>query len=68
MLYPLLKRQNSIVTLGYVAARVVESTMIAVGILSLLSVVTLRQDFAGTAGADAAGLVPIRSDLVAVHD
>ena len=68
VLYPLLKRQNHIVALGYVTARVMEGAMIAVGILSLLSVVTLRQDFAGTAGADAATLVPIGSALVAVHD
>jgi len=68
VLYPLLKRQNHIVALGYVTARVVESTIIAVGIISLLSVVTLRQDFAGTAGTDAASLVPIGSALVAVHD
>ena len=68
VLYPLLKRQNSIVAVGYVAARVVESTIIAVGILSLLSVVTLRQDFAGAAGADAASLVPVGRALVAVHD
>src|SRR5688500_13736238 len=45
-----------------------EGAMIAVGILSLLSVVTLRQEFAGSAGADAAALVPIGSALVAVHD
>jgi hypothetical protein len=68
VLYPLLKRQNSIVALGYVTARVMEGAMIAVGILSLLSVVTLRQDFAGVAGVDAASLVPIGSALVAVHD
>jgi hypothetical protein len=68
VLYPLIKRQNSIVAVGYVAARVVESTIIAVGILSLLSVVTLRQEFAGTAGADAASLVPVGRALVAVHD
>jgi len=68
VLYPLLKRQNHIVALGYVTARVMEGAMIAVGILSLLSVVTLRQDFAGVAGVDAASLVLIGSALVAVHD
>jgi hypothetical protein len=68
VLYPLVKRQNHIVALGYVTARVMEGAMIAVGILSLLSVVTLRQEFAGTAGADAASLVPIGRALVAVHD
>jgi len=68
VLFPLVKRQNEAVALGYVAARVVESTVIAVGIISLLSVVALRQDVAGIAGADAAALVPVGSALVAVHD
>jgi hypothetical protein len=68
VLYPLVKRQNHIVALGYVTARVVESTIIAVGVLSLLSVVTMRQEFAGAAGADTAALVPLGRALVAVHD
>ena len=68
VLYPLVRRLNETLALGYVAARIVESTIIAVGIISLLSVVTLRQEFAGAAGADAAALVPIGSALVAVHD
>jgi hypothetical protein len=68
VLYPLVKRQNAVVALGYVTARVVESTIIAVGIISLLAVVTMRQDFAGAAGADAAALVAVGSALVAVHD
>ena len=57
-LFPILKRQNEIFALGYVTARVVECTFIAVGILSLLSVVTLRQGAA--AGADAGSLVACR--------
>ena len=68
VLYPLVKRQNHIVALGYVTARVMEGAMIAVGVLSILSVVTLRQDFTGATGADADSLVPIGSALVAVHD
>jgi hypothetical protein len=68
VLYPLVKRQNHTVALGYVTARVMESAMIAVGILSILSVVSLRQEFAGATGADAASLVPIGSAVVAVHD
>jgi hypothetical protein len=32
--------------------RVVESTVIAIGIVSVLAVVTLRKDFAGLAGPD----------------
>jgi hypothetical protein len=42
--YPILKRQNEPLALGYVAARIVESTFILVGILAVLSIVTLQQD------------------------
>ena len=67
-LFSILKRQNEGFALGYVAARVFESTVIVVGIISLLSIVTLRQDFAGAAGADAASLVMVGKSLVAIHD
>jgi hypothetical protein len=67
-LFPILKRQNEALALGYVTARLVECTFIAIGIVSLLAVVTLRQDFAGVAGADANSLVTTGRSLVAVHD
>ena len=47
VLYPVVKRVNEIFALGFVTARVVESAFIAVGILSVLSLVTLRQEAAG---------------------
>jgi hypothetical protein len=47
VIYPILKRQNHILALGYVTARIVESTFILVGILAVLSVVTLSQHDAG---------------------
>lgn len=68
VLYPVVKRQNEILALGYVTARVIESAFIAVGLLSLLTVVTLRQDLAGAVGADAGSLVAVGKALVALHD
>jgi hypothetical protein len=65
VLFPILRRVNEILALGYVTARVVECVFIAVGILSLLTVVTLRQE---AAGADAASLVAVGAALVALHD
>lgn len=68
VLYPVVKRQNRIVALGYVTSRVIESAAIMVGIFSLLAVVTLRHDFAGAAGADPASLVTAGRSFVALHD
>lgn len=68
VLFPILKRQSESLALGYVASRIVESVIIAVGIISVLSVVTLRDDFAGVAGADPSSLNIAGQSLVAVHD
>jgi Domain of unknown function (DUF4386) len=65
VLYPVVKRVNEILALGYVTARVAECAFIAVGILSLLSVVTLRQE---AAGADAGSLVAVGESLMVLHD
>jgi len=67
-LYPVLRRQSESLALGYVTVRVVESCLIAVGIVSLLAIVTLRQDLAGAAGTDNASLILTGRALVAVHD
>jgi hypothetical protein len=61
-LYPLIKKQNEGVALGFVGARVLESATIFAGIACLLSVVELRQ-----AGIGADALVTGRA-LVALYD
>jgi hypothetical protein len=66
-LYPVAKRQSEELALGYVAVRIVESTIIVVGIVSVMAVVTLRKDLAGT-GADAGALSIAARSLVAVKD
>jgi hypothetical protein len=66
VLFPVLKRQNEGLALGYVTARIIESTFIAIGVVSLLAIVTLRQDVGGPGGAGS--LVPLSRSLVAIHD
>jgi hypothetical protein len=66
-LYPVARRHSHRVALGYVATRILESTVIVTGIVSVLSVLTLRQQFAGT-GADAGTLTVAGQTLVAFHD
>lgn len=66
-LFPILKRQNEGVALGYVASRIAESTLIAVGIVSVLAVVALRQDHAAGSGGGSAPLIAAGQALVALH-
>lgn len=61
-LYPVIRRRHEALAVGYVCGRLLEAAVIAVGIVSVLAVVTLRQDLLGESGRAAA------SALVAVHD
>src|ERR1700757_1977136 len=67
-LYPVVKRQNEGAALGFVTARVLEAGMIFTGVVSLLSLVTLRQDLGGAAGANAAALVTVGASHVAIYN
>jgi hypothetical protein len=62
VLFPILRRQNEILALGFVTARLVESVFIAVGILSVLAMVSLQQD-AANAGSGSLAVV-----LAAIKD
>jgi hypothetical protein len=65
-LFPVVKRQNEGVALGYAGLRTLEAATIVVGIVSLLAVVTLRRN--PPVAADDASLVTAGRALVAVHD
>jgi hypothetical protein len=67
-LYPIIKRQNEGMALGHVAGRLIEATIIAVGAISLLAVMTMRDHVAGTTGAESAAAVTVGQSLVAIHD
>ena len=67
-LYPVIKRQNEGVALGFVTSRVLEGAMIFAGVASLLSLVTLRHGPAGAAAANAAALVTTGTSHVAVYN
>ncbi len=67
-LFPVVKRQNEAVALGFVTSRMFEAAVIMIGVVSLLAVVTLRQDLAGATGADTATLLTTGKSLVAVRD
>src|SRR3954470_13816193 len=44
VLYPIARRQNEILAIGYVAARIIECVFLAAGIIFVLGVVSLRHD------------------------
>jgi hypothetical protein len=66
VLFPVIKRKSETAALGFVTARVLEASMIFVGVLSVLSIVTLHKN--GAAGAETASLVSTGRSLVALHD
>jgi Domain of unknown function (DUF4386) len=67
VLYPVTRRVSRSAALGFVASRIVEATLILVGVLSLLSVVTLQHRYAGATGAQAEALGVTGTALVAVR-
>jgi hypothetical protein len=68
VLYPIVKRQSRIGALGYVTARIMESAFLMVGLLSLVSLVALRQDLGGATGADAAALETTGKAFVSLYE
>ncbi len=49
VVFPILRRQNEILAVGYVTARVMECAFIAAGVLFVLGIVSLRHDDPGAA-------------------
>ena len=66
VIFPIVKRVNESTALGYIASRTVESLLILVGVLALMSAVTLRQNL--TSGGANGALVEDARLLLAVHD
>ena len=62
VIYPILRRQSEIGAVGYLSARIVEGIFIAIGIVSLLTFLLMRQQ--ATAGTDAT----LGEAFVAIYD
>jgi hypothetical protein len=65
-LLPVVKRQSEALALGFVTTRIFEAAVIVIGVVSILTVVTLRQP--GATGAEADSLVLAGQSLVAIRD
>ncbi len=67
-LYPVLKERSAGLALGSVVFRTIEAVMYTVGVVSLLSVLSVSQQFTSAGGADRALLQTVSHALVSLHD
>src|SRR6185312_4858259 len=65
-LYAVIKRQNQGFAIGFVSSRLFEGTVLMIGVISILSIVTLQQP--GASGAEATLLVSVQHTLVTVRN
>jgi Domain of unknown function (DUF4386) len=68
VLYPIARRFSERLALGYVTARIMESAFIVVGLVSLISVVSVSDALAGASGAEATSLAAQGNSLVATYE
>ena len=68
VIYPLVKRQSATFGLGYVSARIMESVIIAIGLMSIISVVNINDALAGASGAEATALAVQGNSLVSTYE
>jgi hypothetical protein len=68
VLYPVARRLSETIALGYVTARIMESVFAAIGIMSMLSVVSVASALGGATGGDAAALTTQGNSLVHTYE
>lgn len=67
MLFPYIRRYSESWGLGYVCFRVLEVVFILIGIISMLSLLTLGQDYVKLNGQDATSMQSVAKLLIAIH-
>src|SRR3954454_8753861 len=68
VLFPIGRRQNEAIALGYVAARIMESVFAAIGLISMLSVVSVLTALDGAGGGEATALQVQGNSLVHTYE
>lgn len=56
LLYPIIKQHSETIALAYIGTRIFEGTLMSVGIISVLSLVPLSQEYVQASGAEASAL------------
>ena len=68
LLFPIFKKHNESLALGYVGSRMIESVTLIVGHISLLSLLTLSQEYVQAAAPDAYNFQALGALLLSVTD
>jgi Domain of unknown function (DUF4386) len=68
VLYPLARRQSETLSLGYVAARLMESAFAAIGLISIITVVSVAGELSGARGVAATALSTQGNSLVHTYE
>ena len=68
VIYPVLKKFNERIALGYVVARVIEAVPFIIANISLLSLITLSLEYIQAAASDVTSYLPIATGFLAVYD
>ena len=65
--YPVIRRQSEVASLGFVTTRIYEAAVMMIGVIALLTIVSLRQEGV-VAGSDTAAMTAVGQMLVDVRD
>jgi len=68
VIYPILKKHNEALALGYVGARIVEGVLFIVNVITILTLLTLSQEFVQTGASDASYYQTLGTLLLAAGD
>ena len=68
MLFPILKKHNESMALGYVGFRVIESAILMVGAIGPLLLISLSQEFINSGAPDTSYFQPLGTLVMEVHD
>lgn len=59
LMFPILKRHSEIIALGYAVTRAIEGTLLAVGVVGLLSLIAVSKELNGGSGLEALGAMAV---------
>ena len=68
VMYPIFKKQNEALALGYVGARIVEGVLFIVAILAILTLWTLSQEFVTTGNEEAYSFLTFEAVLIGLRN